>query len=384
MEQFITVIVKPTLDCNIKCRHCYHSTGCDSTLMDISTFERTVKLVKDSYRFTRFIWHGGEPILAPQSFYKEAFSIEKKYFGKNACENTIQTNGSLLNQRFIEFCKSNRVNLGISYEGGFGNGLRPGLDEKYIDSMVEYMVKKQHMFLISATIHGGNIDKIDNIYEKFTGMGASLSLNPVIDLGRAKDNPDLHLDPDMFAERMISLFERWAKDPNVKVPVLPFFPYVITAMDGYANISDCPHASCLTKWICVYPNGDVYPCGKACPPEYRLGNINEVSSIEELFDSDGIRNILIPSIKRRDACKDCSIYQYCNGGCTIDALTDGDATAPGGASCRIYKALFSHIKDFVDDIMATKPDMSGYNGFIKDVVLGKLINPQIIDGQSIQ
>ncbi len=384
MEPFITVIVKPTLDCNIRCRHCYHSTGCDSTLMDISTFERTVKLVKDSYQAARFIWHGGEPMLAPQSFYKDAFAIERKYYGKNRCENTIQTNLSLLNQRFIEFCKSNRVNLGVSYEGGFGNGLRPGLDEGHVDSMVEYMVRKQHMFLVSATIHGGNVDRIDDIYEKFKAMGASVSFNPVIDLGRARENPDLHLDPDVYVDRMVSLFDRWATDPQVKVPVLPFYPYIMTAMDGYANISDCPHSSCLTKWICVYPNGDVYPCGKACPDDYRLGNINEVSSISELFSSDGMRNILIPSIKRREACKDCDIYQYCNGGCTVDALVDGDAAAPGGASCRIYKGLFTHIKGFIDDIMERKPDMSGYNGFIKDAVLGKLINPQIIDGQSIQ
>lgn len=352
--------------------------------MDLDTFEKTVRLVKEEYSASRFIWHGGEPLMAPQSFYKDVLSIEKDYFGKNRCDNTIQTNGSILNQRFIEFCKSNRINLGVSYEGGFENGLRPGLDVGHVDSMIEYMVKKKHMFLVSATIHGGNVDQLDEIYDKFTGMGASLSLNPVLDAGRAKMNPELHLDPDRYLQKVIPLFDRWATDPHMHTPVLPFYPYIMTAMDGYANISDCPHSSCLTKWICVYPNGDVYPCGKACPEEYRLGNINEVDSISELFNSKGMRNILIPSIDRRDICKECQIYKYCNGGCTLDAYYEGNASVPEGASCRIYKGLFTHIKEFVDHIMMTKPDMSQYNGFIKDAVLGRLINPQLIDGASIQ
>ncbi len=374
--QFVTVIVKPTLDCNIDCRHCYHRS-CDrfDKIMDISTFEKTVKLVKDGFDSSRFIWHGGEPLLAPVSFYKSVFSVQKRYYPQG-CDNTIQTNGTLLNKRLIEFCRSNRVNIGISYEGGFERGLRPGMDTKKIDKLVDFMVNKGHMFMISATIHGGNVNDMSAIYEKFKGMGASFSFNPIIMSGTACDNPDLELDPDVYVQNAIEVFDEWISDPSVKISVLPFYPYVMTALDGVPNISDCPHSSCLMKWICVHPNGDVYPCGKACPPEFRLGNVNEVSSIDELFDSDGMRNILVPSIQRRNECSDCDIYRYCNGGCTIDALADGKIDSPGGSACRIYKGLFTHIKDTVEDIMAKKPDMNAYNGFIKDAILNRLINPQ--------
>ncbi len=374
--QFVTVIVKPTLDCNIDCRHCYH-LSCDRSdkIMDISTFEKTVKLVKDGFDSSRFIWHGGEPLLAPVSFYKSVFSVQKRYYSQG-CDNTIQTNGTLLNKRLIEFCRSNRVNIGISYEGGFERGLRPGMDTKKIDKLVDFMVNKGHMFMISATIHGGNVNDMSAIYEKFKEMGASFSFNPVIMSGTACDNPDLELDPDVYVQNAIEVFDEWISDPSVKISVLPFYPYVMTALDGVPNISDCPHSSCLMKWICVHPNGDVYPCGKACPPEFRLGNVNEVSSIDELFDSDGMRNILVPSIQRRNECSDCDIYRYCNGGCTIDALADGKIDSPGGSACRIYKGLFTHIKDTVEDIMAKKPDMNAYNGFIKDAILNRLINPQ--------
>ena len=130
MEQFATVIVKPTLDCDLHCRHCYHPiTDRPKDVLSIETYERMVKLVKDHFEYSRYIWHGGEPLLAPFSFYKKAFAVQKKYYGKMGCDNTIQTSGSLLTQRFIEFCKSNRVNLGVSYEGGFDDWSLPTIGE---------------------------------------------------------------------------------------------------------------------------------------------------------------------------------------------------------------------------------------------------------------
>lgn len=386
MKQFITVIVKPTLDCNLQCRHCYHRPSeCSKDKMSIETFEKTVKLIGDEYDSTRFIWHGGEPLLLDESFYKKAIAVEKKYYGKNLdrCENTIQTNGTMLKPRFIEFCKGNWINLGVSYEGGFEKGMRPNMDVEHIDKMVEYMVKKKHMFLISATIHGGNVNDMGAIYEKFKGMGASLSFNPVIDLGCANDNPDLHLDADVYAEKSIEMFDRWIHDVDVAIPVLPYYQYILNAING-PNISDCPHASCLGKWVCVYPNGDLYPCGKACPPEFRLGNINEIKSISEIFESDGFGNILSGSIDRREKCKGCEIYDYCNGGCSIDAKADGDITSPNGFSCIVYKKLFLHIQSTLNEIMNVKPDLSQYNRFIKDAIVGKLINPKIYDASTIQ
>ncbi len=384
MEPFLTVIVKPTMDCNLHCRHCYHTESERSKgSLDIDTFERTVKLVTEGFENSRYIWHGGEPLLEPMSFYKKAFAVQKKYYGKNGCDNTIQTSGSLLSQRFIEFCKSNRVNIGVSYESEYHNGLRPDMDIGHVDEMVDYMAKKGHMFLVSATIHGGNVNRMGEIYEKFKGMGASLSFNPIIDLGCARGQDDLVLDPDDYIRNSIELFDRWIHDSEVKIPVLPFFPYIITVLDGFPNISDCPHASCLGKWICLYPNGDVYPCGKACPKNFRLGNINEVDSISELFESDGFRNILLGSIQRRKKCASCEIYDYCNGGCSIDALADGDICSPDGSSCRIYKGLMPHIRDTVNDILENKPDMNQFNGFVRDVILSKLINPSIADAPNM-
>ena len=90
------------------------------------------------------------------------------------------------------------------------------------------------------------------------------------------------------------------------------------------------------------------------------------------------------SIERRKKCKGCEIYDYCNGGCSIDAFAEGDIESPDFLTCKIYKGVMSHIRDVVNDILETKPDMEDYNGFIKYAVLGKLMNPRVYDATSFQ
>lgn len=381
LKQFISVIMKPTLDCNLRCRHCYHRPSeCSDDVMSTEVLEKSIRLVHEEYDSTRFIWHGGEPLLATEAFFKQALKTERRYFGRNLerCGNTIQTNGLLLKPKFIEFCKNNRINLGVSYEGDYSKGLRPGADIERIRNSIEYMVRKGHMFTLSTTVHGGNVNDMIHIYDQFNSMGASFCYNPVVRIGCGSDNKDVQIDAETYIRNSIEAFDNWISDKESNIPVMPFFQYVLTAMSE-PNISDCAHSSCLTKWICIYPNGDLYPCGKACPEQFRMGNIGDMEHLSEAFESDGFRNILIGSIERRSKCKDCEIYRYCNGGCSIDAMADGDIESNGGFGCKVYKAVFSHIKSTMDEIVDTKPDLSRYNHFIRDAVVGKLINPRVYD-----
>ncbi len=375
----LLVIMKPTLKCNLRCRHCYHRPEeCPDTVMSPEILERTISLIRNEYDAVQYFWHGGEPLLAGEQFYKRAFNLQKKYYGKNInrCGNTIQTNGILLRNRFIEFCRDNRVNIGVSYEGEYGAGLRPGEDVKALGDTMRYMVKKGHMFSVSATIHGGNVDSMMDMYEAFREQRIPFNFSPSLRIGCGLDNEDTYLDQDTFIRNSIEVFDRWLTDTDAPIPVLPYFQYVRSSLDC-PNISDCAHSSCLMNWLCVYPNGDVYPCGKACPEKYRMGNIMETDSVHDLFKSEGFRNILIDSIERRDKCKSCPVYAKCMGGCTVDAYYDGDAKSSGGFSCQVYKAVFGHIDATLKDIIENERDLSVYNRYVRDAVIGNLTNPKI-------
>ena len=63
-------------------------------------------------------WQGGEPTLMGIDFYRRAIEYQKQY-KKPAMvfENTMQTNGTLLNDEWCEFFKENNFLVGLSLDG---------------------------------------------------------------------------------------------------------------------------------------------------------------------------------------------------------------------------------------------------------------------------
>lgn len=375
MKPYISVVVKPTLFCNISCRHCYHTP--EERVpgeMDYTTLENLIRKVSEEYESAWFIWHGGEPLTVPLSFYKKAIELEEKYFGKQSFRygNTIQTNGLNINRRLMSYCRTKAINVGVSYEGPYNSVLREGDVEKTLG----YLSDKEDKYSVSCTISSETASKQLELYRYFRDRGTNVSFSPVIPAGCASCNGTVP-DADEYIKGSIEAFDEWLHDSESEVPLIPHYLYILNYL-GEPTPSDCAHTSCLTKWISVNPDGTIYPCAKACPQEYCMGNINEVGSISEAFQSEGFRRILLSSIKRREKCTSCEIYRFCNGGCSMDAYHEGCVEDNGGDSCRIFREVFTHIADEIQGILDTKPDMNGYNPFVRDAIIGKLVNPKTI------
>ena len=122
MKPHITIVIKPTLFCNIDCKHCYHTPE-ERVKGEISLdkVEKLIMMASEEYQTAWFIWHGGEPLTLPMSFYKQVIGFEEKYFGKDSMRygNTINTNGILLNKRLMAYCREKKINVGVSYEGPY-------------------------------------------------------------------------------------------------------------------------------------------------------------------------------------------------------------------------------------------------------------------------
>jgi len=377
MRPFISVIIKPTLECNIGCRHCYHlPEERTSEKMSVDLLDRLFGMLSKEFESVWIIWHGGEPMLMPYGFYKEALDIQERYFGKNSHRvgNTIQTNGTLLDKRFINLCKEKMVNIGVSFEGPYNDVLRERTET--VKENLEYMRRKERVFSVSSTISSATASKQKEIYEHFRTKNMAISFIPVIPAGCAA-NGDMIPDADIYIRSSIECFDRWLFDRDAEIPLVPHYLYVLNALGEPAE-SDCAHSSCLTKWICVYPNGDLYPCGKGCPSEFKLGNLSQFSFVSDAFRTEGFERMIRGAVERRNKCmEECNLYKYCNGGCSIDAYYENGSSNNGGDSCRIFKEVFGHVLSSVEKIIETRPDLSQYNKFVRDAVLGKLVNPKI-------
>jgi len=367
-------VVKPTLACDMSCRHCYHTPEERSSFERVSfdRLEKLFKIVSSDYDSAWFIWHGGEPFILPFVFWKKAFELQDKYFGIHTCGNTIQTNGLNIDRKLLELCRKRQINIGISHEGPFDGLLREDCEK--VESIIRDMSKKEKVFSVSSTISKGDQSEQLSIYRHFRGIGAALSMVPVVPAGCAATHRELVPDVDAYIRSSIEAFDAWLYDKDADMPLSPHFLYVLSAM-GDPQPADCAHNSCFTKWICMYPNGDLYPCAKACPRSMRLCNIDDIGSVADAFRTEGFAEVLRGTIARRDKCRSCEVYDYCQGGCSMDAYHEGMMQDNGNPSCRIFKAVFGHIKETMDGIVEDKKDLSQYNRFVRDAVLGKLVNP---------
>jgi uncharacterized protein len=380
MNPYLSVVIKPTMACNLDCKHCYHEPeervpGC----ITLDKLDKLFRLVSQEYESAWFIWHGGEPMLLSLQFYKDAISLQSKYFGKGTHRvgNTIQTNGTLIDRKFANFCRDNQINIGVSFEGPYDDVLRQKAD--VVDRNLEYLSKREHVFSVNSTISSDTVDKQAELYRYFRERDINISFSPVIQSGCAAKEKSLVPNVDDYISESIKMFDEWLFDKDSDVPLIPHYLYLLNAL-GESVESDCAHDSCLTKWICIYPNGDIYPCAKACPEDFLLTNIKDVEHINDVFMTEGFRRILIGTIERRIRCKvQCEFFDNCNGGCSIDAFYQCGIGNPGGDSCRIFKAVFGHVKDVSDHILTDKPDLFQYNKYVRDAIIGKLVNPKIIN-----
>ena len=78
-NDLISIIVKPTNACNLRCKHCYHAgTGYDNEQMSDKMLEKLISSSVPHFSGIHYIWHGGEPLSMPLTFYKRALELEQK------------------------------------------------------------------------------------------------------------------------------------------------------------------------------------------------------------------------------------------------------------------------------------------------------------------
>ena len=121
-----SILIKPaSSNCNINCKYCFYKCLSSSReeytkgFMQEDTLEALViNAINYADGFLSFAFQGGEPLLAGIGFFQKAVMLQKKYNTKGLhIENTIQTNGILINKEWAEFLSKNNFLVGLSLDG---------------------------------------------------------------------------------------------------------------------------------------------------------------------------------------------------------------------------------------------------------------------------
>ncbi len=115
------VVVQPTAFCNIACSYCYLPDRSNKHVMAHSTVTRLFEQVFSSgwaCPEITIVWHAGEPLVVPPSFYEAAFqTIERLRPADVRVKHAFQTNGMLIDDTWCGFFRKWDVGIGVSLDG---------------------------------------------------------------------------------------------------------------------------------------------------------------------------------------------------------------------------------------------------------------------------
>ena len=111
--------------CNLDCRYCFYlekeklyppSESWSMTDNVLESFVRQYIEAQDVPAIN-FAWQGGEPTLMGVGFFRKAVELQRQYANGKVIENSIQTNGVLLDDAWCEFLAAEHFLVGISIDG---------------------------------------------------------------------------------------------------------------------------------------------------------------------------------------------------------------------------------------------------------------------------
>src|SRR5450432_3802479 len=101
------LVIQPTPFCNINCAYCYLPDRSNSGKVTAKIIaEMADCLILENLVGTdlSIVWHAGEPMVLPPSFYRILFDLLRSKFDAKgvSIHHSIQTNGTLITQEWCD------------------------------------------------------------------------------------------------------------------------------------------------------------------------------------------------------------------------------------------------------------------------------------------
>ncbi|GAO45406.1 dynobactin maturation radical SAM/SPASM protein DynA [Flavihumibacter petaseus] len=325
---FFTNVIKPTHLCNLACKYCYNDDVRDPVMKEYTlrrTIEQTFNYVRkfEGQRLVSFIWHGGEPMIAGLKYFQQAIEFQGEFGHDVKFENIIQTNGTFIDEKWINFFKIANFSISISIDGpaSMHDAFRVdrrgrGSYEKVMSAIK--MVKDAGLpFGVCVVISKANIDRVEELYDFLSQERLPFNVIPLNKSGSARDHfQDVGLDAEEYADAWIKMYDKWYDSDRDYVYCSDFIYKTRAIMMG--RPMDCVGlAQCAGSNISVDPVGDVYPCASLSGhADTKYGNLTEYD-LDVLLNSSTAMDYR--NRKMDEQCASCKWQHVCHGGCQARA-----------------------------------------------------------------
>ncbi|MCU0792419.1 MAG: anaerobic sulfatase maturase [Opitutaceae bacterium] len=387
------VMAKPMgARCNLGCRYCYYLEkerafypAARVPRMDDRTLEGFIRAYIDAQPAEgdiTFAWQGGEPTLLGLETFRRIVAWQRGHAPGRRIHNSLQTNGTLLDDAWGAFLREENFLVGISIDG-------PRLlhDPYRVDAAghatwekvrrgLRILRRHQVEFNTLTVVHRRNCRQPEEIYGFLLSEGArhlqfiplverkatpaelaaglhhgapdSTRLTPAADAAGAVSNESV--PAGRFGAFLNAVFDRWVRHDVGRVFVQQF-DSALSAWVG-AGPTMCVFSERCGRALALEHDGGVYSCDHYVYPEHRFGVI-PADSLAALANSPAAARLGEEKARLSSACLGCRHRFACHGDCPkhrfIAAPADG---APLSYLCGDYHAFFSHVAPTMERMAA--------------------------------
>jgi uncharacterized protein len=310
--------------------------------------------------------------------------------------NTIQTNGTLLDDEWGAFLHDHDFLVGLSIDGPremhdayrVDKGGKPTFDRvvRGLDVLRRHAVEWNAL----TTVNAANGDHGREVYAFLRDdLGARfIQLIPVVERvtsellhttasgwgNRGSERPLYRQQGDLVTHRtvgagqygqfLVEVFEDWARH-DVGDVFVQVFDTALAHWLGMDQVGMCVHARTCGQALALEHNGDLYSCDHFVEPDHLIGNIGQTHMVELLASPKQRRFGTDKRDRLPQQCRDCPVRFACNGECPKNRFTRTSQGEPGlNYLCAGYFAFFTHI----DGLMRIMADLLRAGRFADEVM----------------
>lgn len=360
-----TTMVKPVGSlCNMRCKYCYYLDK--AALYDYRQPQMDDRLLESYIRANiegnnspviAFAWHGGEPLLAGKEFFRKAVALQQRYAEGKTVENSIQTNGLLVDDEWCQIFRDNNFLVGVSIDGPEhihdAHRVDAGGNPTFARVMkgIERLYRNRVEYNTLTTVNIHSEGRGAEVYKFLRQISVFMQFLPVAELlcdGRVQspENEGADVAPwsvsaKGFGQFMCDIFDIWVKN-DVGRRYVQLFDATLALMVG-VQPSVCSLCETCGSGLTVEHNGDVYCCDHFVYPQYKIGNIHtdrlaDLAYCDRQFEFGVAKRALLPR-----ECRHCKFYNLCHGECPKHRFI-ADNTGEYGKNylCDGYRMFYEH------------------------------------------
>jgi uncharacterized protein len=361
-----TFILKATSTCNLRCNYCYMFQQADRSfehqppVMSFGVVDSAARAIGEyCAKFHQpkalIVFHGGEPTLAGQEWFRHAAGVFRKQMPSGCATSfAMQSNGVLLDDAWVNLCAELGISVSISMDGTAAEHDRRRVNAagagSYDDAVAAIERIQRHPGM--QRLFGGVLCVVNPsddgraIYRHFRSLGIT-TMDFLLPVEANWDHPPTGLaSPTPFADYLIPVFDEWWSEnhPGVRIA---YFDSLLRLLVGSRVHSDTLGGDPLTM-IVVDCDGSIEPVDslRSCGNGFtQLGLNAQRDPIERAFQHPTFQLALAGQEGLCQTCRDCELRDVCGGGYLPSRFRLANGFDNPSVYCPDLMKLIRHVVD---------------------------------------